>query len=138
MVHVRHGSLFGIGEILIGLAGKSHFHNMTGEMKDSIFLKSLSKNERKLIKAGEYREKFIQKFELMRLKNNIHMIDADTIKEILGVIDKIEKERLFRGKGGEIMRVAVCRFIESISYSNIPLTKAHHKRFIVKIYLFFF
>lgn len=34
----------------------------------------------------------------------------------------IEKKRLYRGKGGEQMRAAVCRLIECISISRIPLT----------------
>lgn len=59
MVHVRHGALYGIGDIFIGLAGKSEFHCMRNEMKDSVFLRSLSKNEKKLIKAGEHRQKFL-------------------------------------------------------------------------------
>jgi hypothetical protein len=29
-------------------------------------------------------------------------------------VDLVEKKRLFRGKGGDLMRVAVCRLIESI------------------------
>jgi hypothetical protein len=55
MVHVRHGMLFGIAEIIIGLAGKSYLHNLKEEMKESIFLKTMTKNEKKLIKAGDYR-----------------------------------------------------------------------------------
>jgi hypothetical protein len=38
------GSIIGIGEILIGLAGKSHIHQLHNEMKDSVFLKSLTQN----------------------------------------------------------------------------------------------
>ena len=45
MIHIRHGALYGIGEILIGLAGKSEQNNLKDEMKDSIFLKSMTKNE---------------------------------------------------------------------------------------------
>jgi hypothetical protein len=42
MIHIRHGALYGIGDILIGLSGKSNLHNLFDEMKDSIFLRSLS------------------------------------------------------------------------------------------------
>ncbi len=34
----------------------------------------------------------------------------------------IEKKRLYRGKGGEQMRAAVCRLIECIAMANIPLS----------------
>lgn len=42
-------------------------------------------------------------------------------KQVAGVIPAIEKARLYRGKGGEIMRSAVSRFIECISSSHLLL-----------------
>lgn len=63
MVNVRHGSIYGLADILLGLGGKSEFHNMYDEAKDSVFLRSMSKNEKKLIKAGEYRSKFLQEYK---------------------------------------------------------------------------
>ena len=59
MIFVRHGSIYGIGDILIGLSGKSHIHNMNDVMKDSVFLRSFTKNDKKLMKAGEYLSKFL-------------------------------------------------------------------------------
>lgn len=46
----------------------------------------------------------------------------DKQKAVAGVVPAIEKARLYRGKGGEIMRAAVSRFIECISIVNITLT----------------
>lgn len=57
-VHIRHGAVYGIGEILLGLSGQCEIHCMNDEMKDSVFLKTVAKNERKLIQAGEYMTKF--------------------------------------------------------------------------------
>jgi hypothetical protein len=57
-VNVRHGALYGIAEILIGLCGQGHLNCMKDEMKDSVFLKTVSKNERKLMNAGEYMTAF--------------------------------------------------------------------------------
>jgi len=57
-VNDRHGAIYGICEIICGLNGKGHMHNMKDDMKDSVFLKTMTKNERKLIKAGEYMTKF--------------------------------------------------------------------------------
>jgi hypothetical protein len=45
-----------------------------------------------------------------------------TMDAIAELVPAIEKERLYRGKGGEIMRAAVCRLIECISITRIPLT----------------
>jgi len=44
-VVVRHGAIYGISEILCGLSGNGHLHNMKDDTKDSVFLKMLSKNE---------------------------------------------------------------------------------------------
>lgn len=48
---------------------------------------------------------------------------TDKQKVVAGVVPAIEKARLYRGKGGEIMRAAVSRFIECISIVNITLTE---------------
>ena len=120
-IMVRHGAIYGISEILLGLSGHSDLHCCRDLAKDSIFLKSLSQNERKLIKAGEYMTIFKDKYKGLRKVNNIQLIDEATVKGILEVVSKVEKARLYRGKGGEIMRSGVCRLIECISISQIPL-----------------
>lgn len=51
------------------------------------------------------------------------------LDDILDIVNQIEKRRLFRGKGGEVMRIAVCRFIEGISIAKLPLKADHIKRF---------
>lgn len=40
---------------------------------------------------------------------------CDIINNIRSIIEKFEKEKLYRGKGGEIMRAGVCHLIHSIS-----------------------
>lgn len=42
-------------------------------------------------------------------------------KSVASVVPAIEKARLYRGKGGEIMRAAVSRFIECISVAHLVL-----------------
>lgn len=46
---------------------------------------------------------------------------ADKQKRVAGIVPGIENARLYRGKGGEIMRSAVSRFIECISIARISL-----------------
>lgn len=46
---------------------------------------------------------------------------TDKQKTLANVVPAIEKARLYRGKGGEIMRAAVSRFIECISLSKVAL-----------------
>ena len=45
MINTRHGSLFGLAEVLIGISGQSHLHYWCQYMKDSVFMRYLSKNE---------------------------------------------------------------------------------------------
>ncbi|XP_048132760.1 tubulin-folding cofactor D [Rhodamnia argentea] len=47
----------------------------------------------------------------------------DKQKKVAGIIPAIEKARLYRGKGGEIMRAAVSRLIECISLSHLLVPK---------------
>lgn len=44
------------------------------------------------------------------------------MKAVIGIIERIEEEGLYKGKGGEIMRVGVCHLIHAISIANIQLS----------------
>jgi hypothetical protein len=48
--------------------------------------------------------------------------DDETLDSVVELVARIEKARLYRGRGGEIMRSAVCRLIECISQARLPLT----------------
>ncbi|KAL4336004.1 hypothetical protein GQ457_07G015330 [Hibiscus cannabinus] len=48
-------------------------------------------------------------------------LPSDKQRQVSGIVPAIEKARLYRGKGGEIMRAAVSRFIECISFSRLPM-----------------
>lgn len=52
-----------------------------------------------------------------------YALSSDKQKTLAGVVPSIEKARHYRGKGGEIMRAAVSRFIECISIFNIRLSE---------------
>jgi hypothetical protein len=58
----------------------------------------------------------------------------ETMDAISGLVPTIEKKRLYRGKGGELMRAAVCRLIECISISRIPITVPQQVRQIRRQY----
>jgi hypothetical protein len=55
---------------------------MIHAMKDSIFLKSMTTNEKKLVHAGEYLTQFNENYEKVKSVNNIDML-VDS-KELLG------------------------------------------------------
>lgn len=54
-LHIRHGAILGIGEILIGLSGNSAMNRR--EALEAAF-KSLSLKERKLILESDHKTKF--------------------------------------------------------------------------------
>lgn len=49
-------------------------------------------------------------------------INGTLLQSIIESVQNIEKRRLFRGKGGELMREAVCRLIECISTAELSLS----------------
>ncbi|KAH7659511.1 Tubulin-specific chaperone D C-terminal protein [Dioscorea alata] len=53
---------------------------------------------------------------------------------LAGVVPAIEKARLYRGKGGEIMRSAVSRYIECISCSKVSLMEKTKKSLLDTLY----
>lgn len=50
------------------------------------------------------------------------LLSEDILQSIGDLVPAIEKKRLYRGKGGEKMREAVCRLVECISIAKIPLS----------------
>ncbi|KAF5184838.1 Tubulin-specific chaperone d [Thalictrum thalictroides] len=56
------------------------------------------------------------------------MLSTVKQKSVAGVVPAIEKARLYRGKGGEIMRAVVSRFIDCISASQITLLEKTKQR----------
>ncbi|ESW14847.1 hypothetical protein PHAVU_007G022200 [Phaseolus vulgaris] len=60
---------------------------------------------------------------VLALHQNNFALPSDKQKSLSGVVPAIEKARLYRGKGGEIMRAAVSRFIECISISKVVLSE---------------
>jgi hypothetical protein len=56
-----------------------------------------------------------EKYDSIKNNNNINLIDSNLMNEILSIVSNLEKQRLFRGKGGEVMRIATSRLIEAIS-----------------------
>lgn len=63
----------------------------------------------------------LRAFSELKKSNKNFEIEAQRQQELLTIIPTIEKERLYRGKGGELIRLAVCSLIESISIAKIPL-----------------
>ena len=50
-------------------------------------------------------------------------IDKDTREQVASLIPRIVELKLSTGKGGEVMRSAICRFIQTLSQTKIPLSR---------------
>lgn len=58
-----------------------------------------------------------------------------TLTSLAELVPAIEKKRLYRGRGGEQMREAVCRLVECISIAKIPLTVPQQVRSWMLLYV---
>ncbi|KAI9905173.1 hypothetical protein PsorP6_013592 [Peronosclerospora sorghi] len=58
-------------------------------------------------------------------------IDGELQKKVKVLPIEIDRRRLFRGRGGEMIRTAVCHVIEVISSSRLSLGFAHVKRYLI-------
>lgn len=94
------GSIIGIGEVLIGLAGKSNIHQLHNEMKDSVFLKSLTQNEKKLMHAGEYMTIFREKYEKERNADHLTLLQPKIVEQIVETLKKYMTTNIYKGKAG--------------------------------------
>nr|CAB3499184.1 unnamed protein product [Digitaria exilis] len=74
--------------------------------------------------AGEVALRLYQLgFTFSTVTFHLYLYFLDMQKSLSGIVPAIEKARLYRGKGGEIMRSAVSRFISCISIAGISLNE---------------
>lgn len=60
---------------------------------------------------------------ILALHQCAYVLSTDKQKQVALIVPAIEKARLYRGKGGEIMRSAVSRFIECMSLACVCVTE---------------
>ncbi|WZY87537.1 hypothetical protein YC2023_044272 [Brassica napus] len=97
---MRHGATLAAGEVVLAV-------HQCG------YVLSAGCNMGTVLESRPYHRRFQTVFTHVR----------DSHKRIAGIVPAIEKARLYRGKGGEIMRLAVSRFIECISSSHVALSE---------------
>lgn len=126
-LHVRHGAILGVSEILIGLSGNSYLNKR--ETLDKAY-KQLSVKEIQLIADSDYRQRFLEQYQHLSTQDYlpVHLspLMRTTVKDI---IRKVEANRLYRGKGGEIMRQGVCHLIRAMAIARVDIVEE-------KVYLF--
>lgn len=55
--------------------------------------------------------------------------ESENMDKIRGIIARVEEEKLYKGKGGEIMRAGVCHLVHAISLSKIDLDSKTQQSF---------
>lgn len=120
-LHIRHGAILGVSEILIGLSGNSKSNRQEALQKALV---SLSLKERRIIKDSENHAKFRTLFDQLSSNNYLKEVlpfDSPEMANVRDIVSRVEKERLYKGKGGEIMRIGVCHFIYALSTAKIEI-----------------
>lgn len=67
---------------------------------------------------------------LMALAERPAFLGGELLRTIKMLPIEIEKRRLFRGRGGEMIRSAVCNLVEVISCARLGLSFAHVKKYL--------
>ncbi|KAK3019553.1 hypothetical protein RJ639_004394, partial [Escallonia herrerae] len=99
---MRHGATLAAGELVLALHKCNHTLSKVGAAMAVIEKNPNLETEEEMMKKSLKRKR-------------------DKQKNIAGIVPAIEKARLYRGKGGELMRSAVSRFIECISIAHVSL-----------------
>ena len=123
-LRVRHGSLIGIGNILLGLNGKWDFYHKSRINRNQM-LNNLSNKDRKILADSDYRKQFEKYYDNIKFINNLdYLLDKKELtREILDLVKKIDEAKLYRGKGSEIMRNGVNDFIKLFSEVKLPINE---------------
>ena len=119
---LRHGALVGIGNILCAFSGNIDRQRTDPTQKDSIFIKTLSINEKKLISTGEYMEAFAERFTEMKKQNIMSRIPPELIQQIVGALGNLSQKGMLKGIGGELTKLGLCFLAESLSIARVPLS----------------
>lgn len=129
---IRHGAILGAGESILGLAGGSWENNDPKAIEKMIYkhsgnyyllksMEEISENDKEILADSENQKYFKEIYKKLQNMNNLHMVSQNLMLQVKEVVPTIEKKRLYRGKGGQIIRIAVCRYLECLSKSRIPL-----------------
>jgi len=129
-LHVRHGAILGVSEIIIGLSGNSVQHRR--QVLENAF-KSLSLKERNIIREEtDNQKKFSQLYDEISNKNQLDACmpgDSDIRVKVTTLVYEVESKGLHKGKGGEIMRGGICHLINSLSQAKLDFSQEQLQHF---------
>ena len=124
VLNVRHGAILGVSEIIIGLSGHSGSHR--NAVLDRAY-KTLSLKERNIIKEETENQKaFKIMYEKISTGNYLQQClpeGSEWRSQVTNLVQQIEEQKLYKGKGGEIIRGAVCHLIHCLCQAGINYTE---------------
>ncbi len=50
------------------------------------------------------------------------------VTQVANLVPAIDKARLYRGKGGEVLREAVSKLIGAMAYTHLPMNNTQHNK----------
>eukprot|EP00605_Chrysophyceae_sp_TOSAG23-4_P001221 GSChrysophyteH1.ASY1.ANO1.1331.1 assembled CDS len=56
---------------------------------------------------------------VLALETSSNKLPEAVVEQVVGLVPKLDKSRLFRGRGGELMRQASCSLLENIAKANL-------------------
>jgi len=118
----RQGSILALGYILVGIRGKWDFELKSKRIRLKV-LEGMNAVETKVLEDSDYRKAFEFYFNKIKFLNKINLINTNEnlLQKIVYVPQELETKKLYRGKGGEIMRMGVNNFIRLICEADLIL-----------------
>mmetsp|Transcript_4041 Transcript_4041/g.3867 ORF Transcript_4041/g.3867 Transcript_4041/m.3867 type:complete len:1193 (-) Transcript_4041:55-3633(-) len=129
----RHGAILGVGEIIVGLAGRSALNNDPKTIEKMMYKHSVNyymlksseealDGDKAILKDSENSRVFKEYYKKLQGVSHLDLIPTQLFNQVKEIVPTIEKKRLYRGKGGQIIRISVSRFCECLAKSSIVLS----------------
>jgi len=125
-LHVRHGALWAISELIIGLSGLSH---ISRNKKLEEAMQQIHKKDIEILKSGNDKKEFNERFNQLQQENNISLINSEMLGKIKNLLFDMEEKNLFKGKGAETMKLCINHFIQCSSLAKLEFNDEYLHKF---------
>jgi hypothetical protein len=129
-LHIRHGALWGLSELILGLSGLSQ---VSRNKKLEEAMKQIHQKEIEILRGGDENKEFNEMFNELQQKNNMALVSPEMLTKIKSILFDMEEKNLFKGKGGEVMRFSVNHFIKCSSLAKLEFGDDFLEKFQIMI-----
>jgi len=135
----RHGAILGVAEVLLGFAGLSGLNSDPKSIEKMVYKHAASyyqllyqegeaEKDKVVLQDSARRAEFKALYKTLQDISHMGEVPLEALLSAVAVVFNVEKNRLYRGKGGQIVRTAVCRLIECIAKVKIGLAQPQVKK----------